>query len=152
MQHNTSPNFRDRPLSFTFKDSDGSRINTQKEVATLRLFFDKGAYPNHTDYDNDGLPNWFEYWKDDKVVPNMEYFSYNSSCNGYGYFIPPNTLALGLKSPEENYPGGLEINGKHFGGQKGIDCVAVTVAHEIFHKQVYETHMTVPVTKEDENS
>ena len=130
----------DLKLNFTFKDNKGSRINTQKEVVTLKLFFDKGTYPNYTNYDNDDLPNWFEFWKEDEVVPDMDYFTYNSSCNGYGYFITPNTLALGLKAPEENYPGGLEINGKHFGGQKGIDCVAVTVAHELFHKWVYENN------------
>ncbi|MDD5687227.1 MAG: hypothetical protein PHE88_05275 [Elusimicrobia bacterium] len=82
------------------------------------------------------VPNWFYYWKEGGVVPDMSQFTYG--CSGYGEFISPSTLRLGADASEEHYPTKYTIGGVTFGGAKGIDCAAEVCAHELYHKWVYD--------------
>ena len=107
-------------------------IGWDKEKKDFNLFFAKKE-----DHDGDGEPNWFEFWKKDKAVPNMDSFTFDPA-GGYGCFRSPATLELGPPACDIHYPTKYTIGGIAFGGAKGIDCAAEVCAHELYHKWVYD--------------
>jgi hypothetical protein len=109
----------DFKIDFTFKDIKGSRINTQKEVVNLKLFFKK-----YGDYDNNGIPNWYEYWSESSA--SIGNHKYDAETPYYGYY----------PHGEHYFYIGYIASGKNDQTEHmGIDCFAETVIHE-------NTHMT----------
>lgn len=100
----------------------------------FKLFFIKEG-----DEDGDSIPNWFEHWKADAAVPelNNAIVEYDTTlgANTYGYYDSSiDKIRLGGAAGKTHYPAGLNVNGIEFGGAKGIDTAAEVVVHETQHK------------------
>ncbi|HII98087.1 MAG TPA: PKD domain-containing protein [Methanoregula sp.] len=118
------------------------------EVKTpLRIYFDKGQYPNWADDDGDGVPNWFTYWKKDGAVPGLnDSVNYLPNLPGYGVaslngtavWVSPLAASVHYSMPLVIPSTVLEPSGESFGGPEvtGIDCLAEVIAHENYHNWV----------------
>ena len=114
---------------------------------TYKVFFNKMGNDNLFDA-NDKGPNWFEYWADDGAVPglNADDVEYDATCPAgftcYGVWNPVDDKiyikdgAAGTCG-QLNIPRGPNCPGGNFGGERGIDCVASTLAHERRHETIY---------------
>ncbi len=82
--------------------------------------------------------NWFFYWQEGDVVPNMAGVGYDPMLIGYGQ-TSNGVITIGPAAATIHYPGGYIINGIHFGGNhvNGVDCTAEVVAHERYHAWVF---------------
>lgn len=57
-----------------------------QDSATVQIFFHRDAY-NHPGTGSNSTRNWYYYWRNDSVVSDLSYFSYDDS-SGYGYYVP----------------------------------------------------------------
>lgn len=124
--------------NFRFKDRRGTVLNKQTLNAPVAIFFDKNG-----DYDGDGEPNWYEYWKDGGAVPGLAQFQYIATLPGvesgfFGVYDRDNDrLYVGPLAADACDPVTILGSGETFGdGAAGVDCTAQTVTHEAFHKWV----------------
>jgi len=104
------------------------------------VFFEKSATTNP----GGSTPNWYYYWKGGGVCGIDSSVHYDNSAD-YGFYVPGEdhvhvcNAAPGTNTGPETYtrvPGdSITVTGQG----SGIDCVAETIAHEKYHKYVYET-------------
>lgn len=124
------------------------------EETEIEVFFPKDA-SNHPGTGRGTTPNWFYYWKQGDVCGIPDDAIYDGSDNGYGYVRPGfdtivrlGPLAATTNSGPETYTsnltnttvspavpyGSLTVAGQG----EGIQCVAETVEHELYHLVTYE--------------
>lgn len=105
----------------------------------FEVFFPKDA-TNHPGTGAGTTPNWFFYWMDGKVCGIPTTAQYDPTAS-FGYTRPgvDSILRLGPDAPTTNtgpetYTGSSPYGSLTVTGQgKGIQCVAETVAHELYH-------------------
>lgn len=107
-----------------------------RQTKDFKVFFVKQA-----DDDGNSNPNWFDYWKADKAVPQMDtplvFYDPALGNNTYGYYDPGvDKVRLGGAASLQHYNPALVVNGISFGGPtvKGIDTAAEVIVHELRHK------------------
>jgi hypothetical protein len=107
-----------------------SDISLEKE---FNLFFIKTGND-----DNDNEPNWFEYWKNDDIIPGLSQCEYISTfLDRYGQYDPAiDTVQIGPYASTNNFVVTIPDLGLDTGGGLGIDCCYQTVVHEFKHKWV----------------
>ena len=105
-----------------------------------KLFFEKWG-----DEDGDSEPNWFEHWATDGAVPRLGEAYYDPTMGGYGCFGCTGTrVEISPSAAGQHYSSPIVLNTyfgtERFGGPsvKGIDCAAEVVAHEFYHKWVWQ--------------
>lgn len=121
------------------KDSTGD-TGEDSLSRNYKLFFVKDG-----DDDGDGDPNWFEYWASDGAVPRLGETVYNATMGGYGCFGCVGTRVDVTPSAAGQHYGSAIVLSTHFGTESfggpsvtGIDCAAEVVAHEFYHKSVWQ--------------
>ena len=110
---------------------------TGQDIKTkgFKLFFVKSG-----DEDGDGEPNWFEHWKSDGAVPDMNQATYNAGLGGYGRYVHGSaTVEVSPNAAGQHYGSAIIACGESFGGPtvRGITTATEVVAHELYHKWVY---------------
>jgi hypothetical protein len=126
-----------------FKHKLTGNRGIDKKSEAFQIFFEKGPLNTPEDDDSNGVPNWFEYWKKDEAVPEMEDAEYDDKGAGYGYWDQNKgrvylcKAAGGIHYPKE-ITVTTNVSTETFGGPKvkGTDCAAQVVAHENYHKKV----------------
>jgi hypothetical protein len=125
--------------AITYKDTSTNETWTDTKGRNFKLFF-----PKTGNDDGDSEPNWFEYWKRDGAVPNMNLFEYNATETYYGCYCGGH-LYLTQYAGGQHYSSAIVLNNTHFGTEsfggptvKGIDSAAEIIAHELYHKWVGE--------------
>ena len=122
-------------LQYTHTES-GASGNIAKD-AIFNVLFGRDA--------NDTLaqsgPNWFRYWYENQAVPGFSNdIKYDSTASAGGW-SPSGGLQLGPRAAKDwpviNIPVKTNCPGGKFGGQKGIDLAAATIAHERTHEDLY---------------
>lgn len=121
--------------NIVYKSLTTNETGTSNFSKSFKLFFNKEG-----DDDNDGLPNWFEYWKSDGAVPNMTTAKYDADNTGYGYYrTNTNEMFLAPRAAGQHYSSPIVLQTyfgtESFGGSgvTGIDCAAEVIAHESHH-------------------
>jgi hypothetical protein len=120
--------------------SYGGVATLLKKAVLYAVYFKKNG-----DDDGNGIPNWFEYWKDDGAVPELtssattiEYKDLGRVSTRGAYNHSENKIYLGpLASTLFNFgtvASTLGCPGFIFTSSNGIDSVAVEIAHEARHK------------------
>ena len=121
---------------------DGSVV----EEAEIEVFFPKNA-TNHPGEGSGSTPNWFYYWKNGNVCGIPRDTIYDNQSGVYGYVLPSQDRKLRLGNAAATLN-----DGPHFcssgsttygsltvtGTGSGIQCVAETVHHELYHITVYD--------------
>lgn len=118
--------------------------NTVENTKEFNLYFD-----NRFRYLNSGgvewaddnpetiEPNWFNYWKKDgAVLPEIYEFEYNDNFPGRAGSHIGGNLYLHSKAADNAIS--YTVNGINFPALSGIDLVANTIKHELYHKWVNE--------------
>ena len=107
-----------------------------RQTKDFKVFFVKQA-----DDDGNSNPNWFDYWKADKAVPQMDtplvFYDPALGNDTYGYYDPGvDKVRLGGAASLQHYNPVIVVNGISFGGPsvKGIDTAAEVIVHELRHK------------------
>ncbi len=126
-------------LTIAYRHKDSGTTGQASREHTYKVFFEKTG-----DDDGDSIPNWVEYWGDDGAVPAMNDSDvyYNPSLSGFGRFTPSNghieygPSAAGSES-QYTIPSAPNCPGASLGGGSGIDEVALTIAHEKRHKEIW---------------
>ena len=124
---------------------NGKSCNTEG-YKTFKLFFKKGAPGAWGDDDGDKIPNWFEYWKTDGAVtqlnaPDVRYDP-KKGPNSWGSYDPTtDQIDLGGRAAMDDPTINVATTaacplGGTFGGTFGIDTTAATLTHERRHKQI----------------
>ena len=67
--------------AITYEDDATHETWTDTKGRNFKLFF-----PKDGNDDGDSEPNWFEYWKADSAVPNMDQFLYDGTATWYGCY------------------------------------------------------------------
>ena len=108
----------------------------------FEIFFPKDAdnHPEYGPYPIDRPPNWFYYWRAGGVCGIPSDAQYDSTAS-FGYTRPgvDTILRLGPLAPTTNsgpetFTGSAPYGSVTVTGTgKGIQCVAETVAHEVYH-------------------
>ncbi|MCB1121555.1 MAG: hypothetical protein KJT03_08405, partial [Verrucomicrobiae bacterium] len=122
--------------SITIKDKESGLTAVKEETLEINVYFEK-----EEDDDNDDIPNWFEYWKEDQPVLDQTLsivvYDATSPPSRTGYYDPnSDTVRIGPRGAAVQYPLGLTINGVTYGGAEGIDCLAEVCRHELRHKWI----------------
>ena len=128
---------------------------TAKNTKVIKVFFDKDDKTNKS-----GVPNWFYYWKEGNVCGIPATAIYDSTAD-FGFTSPgvDSILRLGpLAATTNNGPetftalkttyGSMTVTGTG----SGINCVAETVAHELYHLTLYNSSLGLTDTDRDEVS
>jgi hypothetical protein len=124
--------------AITYKDTTTLDTWTDTKGRNFKLFFSKEGNDN-----GDSEPNWFEYWKADGAVPNMDQFLYDPAAAWYGCYCS-GELYLGSIAAGQHYGSAIELDTyfgtESFGGPtvKGVDSVAEIIGHELYHLWVRE--------------
>jgi hypothetical protein len=113
------------------------------ESVEVKLFYNKYA-TNHPGGGIGSPPNWYYYWGQGQVVPDLVnpllgFIGYDDTLSIYGIttngiiIIGPLTCTIHYNPPLG------PIDGQYYGGPQtnGIDCTAEVVAHERFHEWVW---------------
>jgi len=101
-----------------------------------KVFFAKKG-----DDDSNSKPNWFDYWGDDGAVPGLDGsdISYDATLEIFGVFKGGSQVFVGPLSADSdaslNVPVTPSCSGGNFPGAEGIDLTAITIAHELKHKE-----------------
>jgi len=103
-----------------------------------KVFFTKKG-----DDDSDGDPNWFDYWGDDGAVPGLDGpdIDYDGSQGSFGYYWQGKVFMGPIAADSDGtlvVPQNPICVGGTFPGSNGIDIAAVTLAHELKHKETSE--------------
>jgi hypothetical protein len=114
---------------------------TATKTENFKLFFVKDGKDKGGDE-----PNWFTYWIRDEAVPSLNKFQYDPAQRGWGlYTAATGKLVVGPKAAKVHYETPVVVPGTFYGTEsfggpsiKGIDCAAEVVAHELYHKWVWE--------------
>ncbi|MCB0211510.1 MAG: hypothetical protein KDJ52_19385 [Anaerolineae bacterium] len=132
---------KDVTLTVNYSDNSTGAFGNVSQDFRYKVFFKQKG-----DDDNDGIPNWFEYWKDDGAVPGMDASDvfYDATCPAgsacYGRwqkFDGPLYLNSGAVSafprhvPAASNCPGLDMN------PEGIDTAAHVILHERRHEAIY---------------
>ena len=129
----------------TYKDSAGNPVELHYEF-NYQLFFRRDA-----DDDNDGIPNWYEYWIADEAVAELVDTEYDAGkpCNtrvekpdgsvyytsSYGaYSGGADEVSLGMCSARSRSSQTYQFG--TFYGTEGIDTCRQVVVHEFTHRNV----------------
>lgn len=122
--------------TITYEDDTTHETYTHTKGRNFKLFF-----PKEGNDDGDSEPNWFEYWKADGAVPNMDQFLYDPAATWYGCYCS-GKLYLGSSAAGQHYSSAIVLN-THFGTEsfggptvKGVDSVAEIIGHELYHSWV----------------
>ena|GEM_PF-5598456 len=144
--------FGSKSLYLFFKHYDGSRLSAKINLSvSIAIYFVKGRWSTldilygWEDYDNDAVPNWFEYWQDHGCVhESMDEFVYRLGDYREGGHYDPITgeLVLANRAPSR-FPGyeirdpntGLVV--ESFPTKQGIDNCADVIVHEMTHQWVH---------------
>jgi hypothetical protein len=124
--------------TITYRNTTTGETATDTRSRNFKLFF-----PKNGDDNGDGEPNWFEYWKRDEAVPNMNPFLYNPTATYYGCYCG-GQLYLGPSGAGQHYSSAIVLNTyfgtESFGGPavKGVDSASEIIGHELYHKWVGE--------------
>lgn len=112
----------------------------------FEVFFPKDAdnHPEYGPYPIDRPPNWFYYWRGGGVCGIPSDAQYDASAS-FGYTRPgvDSILRLGPLAPATNSGPETFTGASPYGSVtvtgtgKGIQCVAETVAHEVYHLTLY---------------
>ena len=136
------------PLDFTISIPGAGAFGDH-----VRIFFD-GCKSDHPAPGKGVTPNWFFYWR--QFVPNMDEFVFDDKIPAFGSYAPgahgnpdDDVLTLGSKACGVSQqvpavwhdPNGREAHPNHMVGAAagGIDCCAITVAHEMRHKRTHDS-------------
>lgn len=118
-----------------------SRSATSAVTVPFDVYFEKGLFPYWKDDDLNELPNWFQYWRRDMAVPDIEKVQYDKTGVGYGQSTPDGEY-IHPRAGLDLYPQPVVIpetkinpGGESFGGPgvTGIDSTAQVVGHELYH-------------------
>ncbi|MDW7772330.1 MAG: GEVED domain-containing protein [Desulfobulbaceae bacterium] len=118
---------------------------TYEDDTTLETWTDTGGrnfklfFPKTGNDDGDSEPNWFDYWKADEAVPNMDQFLYDPTATWYGCYCS-GKLYLGSSAAGQHYGSAIVLNDTFFGTEsfggptvKGVDSAAEIIGHELYH-------------------
>ena len=112
----------------------------------VKKLFDKKGEQNPATSD-DEPPNWYAYWKSGNVCGIASDVHYEEDAGSYGFYNPGenhvNICAIAGDTntgPETYYTDGGTDNITVTGQGKGPYCAAETIAHEKYHKYVYDTY------------
>jgi hypothetical protein len=159
--------FTDTPTTnAAFGDANGTvkvsckDANNNKYVASAKakVFF-QGIVNKEGNISYDiAPPNWFVFWKEGKVVGNIEKFSFEN-LDGYAEWKrSPVSYILYKKAAGTNNGTKMSsytVNGNvskiiHTGTGVGINCLAEVMAHELHHEYIVNTWKGVGDTDGDE--
>ena len=146
---------KEAELKILYKEKMTGATGSDVKSKSFRVFFEKGTVDKPADDDNDvndpkndkdGVigTNWFEYWKKDGAVKGIENFEYDENHPEWLGYQAGGKLYLCQLASGEKSPFTVTLNdGKTetFFDKfdfKGINCAASTVAHESYHKRVYD--------------
>jgi len=118
-------------------------IGVDQESKEFKVFFERDGYDSWWQRRISHEPNWFVYWKGDRdgAVLHLTNFRYNPALSGRGEFAPPDRLSVGPSTvnPKRDISGASSIGQLIWVNIRGgIYAVADTVAHERYHKWVYD--------------
>ncbi|MBW2663014.1 MAG: hypothetical protein JRD93_13715 [Deltaproteobacteria bacterium] len=120
--------------AITYEDNTTHETWTDTRGRNFKLFF-----PKTGNDDGDSEPNWFEYWKSDEAVPNMDQFLYDPTATWYGCYCY-GKLYLGSSAAGQHYGSAIVVTGTHWGTEsfggptvKGVDSAAEIIGHELYH-------------------
>ncbi|MBU4264312.1 MAG: PKD domain-containing protein [Proteobacteria bacterium] len=120
--------------AITYEDDTTHETWTDTRGRNFKLFFPKAGND-----DGDSEPNWFEYWKVDDAVPNMDQFLYDPTATWYGCYCS-GLLYLGSSAADQHYGSAIVLTGTYWGTEsfggptvKGVDSAAEVIGHELYH-------------------
>lgn len=126
--------------TITYEKTATAETGEDTMAKGYKLFFEKSG-----DEDSDGEPNWFEHWATDGAVPRLGEAYYDPAMVYYGCFGCTGTrVELGPSAAGQHYGSAIVLNTyfgtESFGGPSitGIDCASEVVAHEFYHKWVWQ--------------
>ena len=126
--------------TITYEKTETGETGEDTMTKGYKLFFEKLG-----DEDGDDEPNWFEHWATDGAVPRLGEAYYDPTMSGYGCFGCTGTnVEVSPSAAGQHYSSPIVLT-THFGTESfggptvtGIDCAAEVVAHEFYHKWVWE--------------
>lgn len=115
--------------------------NAATDSIVIRIFYPKYGTQNPSFVK---VPNWYYYWKNGNVVPDLSQFEY-ANADYYGFFDEATgKLYVGNEAPRQSFLLKTVVN-KYTGDSyiigssgKGIYCCAETTIHELTHKWLFE--------------
>jgi hypothetical protein len=146
---------REQDINYSYiVHKENKRLYEDEFIQTCNDFFEVASIPENIKF----LDNKFFRQFDDGMIEGINKLDVESlrEYDEDGYDILEIKEPITFEGLRKSYrKAAMEYHPDHGGSHDKM--VAINSAFELFHhiisiKDIYETHMTVPVTKEDENS